>query len=69
MQNPNLLLSSSFDWSIKLWSPNNTQECVKTFDFNEDYIYDVQWNPVQPTLFASSDGAGWIDLWDLSKDQ
>jgi len=41
---------------------------LKTFSFSEDYIYDVKWNPVKPTMFASSNGEGFIDIWDLSKD-
>ena len=44
------------------------EKCLKTFDYSEDYVYDVQWNPVNPTLFAGADGAGLLDLWDLSAD-
>jgi len=35
---------------------------LKTFSFSEDYIYDVKWNPVKPTMFASSNGEGFIDI-------
>ena len=63
-----LMLSSSFDWFLKLWNPKVTNQCLKTFDYAEDYIYDVQWNPIHPTLFASGDGEGTIDFWDLSAD-
>jgi dynein intermediate chain len=62
------MLSSSFDWFLKLWNPKITNQCLKTFDYAEDYIYDVQWNPIHPTLFASSDGEGTLDFWDLSAD-
>jgi dynein intermediate chain len=56
------------DWSVKLWNPKVTTECIATFEGAEDYVYDVAWNPVNPLLFASVDGEGYIDLWDLLGD-
>jgi hypothetical protein len=35
------------------------------FESAEDYIFDVQWNPVCPYLFGSVDGEGFIDIWAL----
>jgi len=64
----NLLLSSSYDWTVKLWSPKFRNESIWSFEAAEDYIYDVAWSPTNPTLFSSVDGEGYIDLWDLSKD-
>jgi len=64
----NLLLSSSYDWTVKLWSPKFRNESIWSFESAEDYIYDVAWSPTNPTLFSSVDGEGYIDLWDLSKD-
>jgi dynein intermediate chain len=40
-----------------------------TFESAEDYIYDVQWNGNNPTLFSTCDGEGYVDLWDISLDQ
>jgi dynein intermediate chain len=39
-----------------------------TFDINDDYVYDAKWHPTNPSLFASADGLGNLDFWDLNKD-
>ncbi len=31
-------------------------------------MYDVQWSPVNPALFATVDGTGRLDLWNLIND-
>ena len=31
-------------------------------------MYDVSWSPIHPSLFASVDGEGRLDLWNLIKD-
>mmetsp|Transcript_27434 Transcript_27434/g.20585 ORF Transcript_27434/g.20585 Transcript_27434/m.20585 type:complete len:139 (-) Transcript_27434:220-636(-) len=63
-----LLLSASLDWTIKLWYPKVRAEPLLTLEASQEYIYDVQWSPVHPSVFASCDGDGYIDLWDLNKD-
>jgi len=64
----NLLLSSSYDWTVKLWNPRLQFQPIWSFEAAEDCIYDVAWSPTNPTLFSSVDRDGYIDLWDLSKD-
>lgn len=61
-------MSSSADWTINLWSKNFSDAPLFTFDANEDYIYDTKWHPTNPSIFASVDGSGKLDLWDLNKD-
>ncbi|KAJ3275934.1 hypothetical protein HDV01_006801 [Terramyces sp. JEL0728] len=67
----NLMLSSSFDWTVKLW---NTQQYktssaaikpIKSFEESRDFITDVKWCPTSPSVFASVDGSGNLDLYNL----
>lgn len=39
-----------------------------SFEHNSDYVYDVQWSPINPHLFACVDGTGRLDLWNLIAD-
>jgi len=65
--NFDIALSCSFDWSIKLWMVKQHQSPFLSLDANEDYVYDVKWNPVHPAVFASVDGEGHVDLWNLNQ--
>lgn len=72
-----LVLSSSLDWSVKLWkvrAPAATST-IGTGDGNiaplidfvrEDVVYDAKWSPVRPSVFALVDGAGWLEIWDIA---
>ncbi|XP_022327587.2 cytoplasmic dynein 1 intermediate chain 1-like isoform X27 [Crassostrea virginica] len=60
-------LTSSFDWTLKLWSIKD-QKFLHSFEDNSDYVYDVQWSPIHPALFASVDGDGRLDLWNLNNE-
>ncbi|KAI2616614.1 WD40 repeat-like protein [Hypoxylon sp. NC1633] len=73
-----LVLSSSLDWSVKLWkvrAPAATSTIVESagtavlplLEFvREDVIYDAAWSPVRPGVFALVDGAGSLELWDVT---
>jgi len=39
-----------------------------SFEDNGDYVYDVEWSPINPALFAAVDGTGKLDLWNLNND-
>jgi dynein intermediate chain len=68
-----LMLSTSLDWSIKLW---RTRSSIVGGDVKiispviewvrEDMVYDVAWSPVRPSLFTTVDGSGALELWDLT---
>lgn len=62
-----LVLTSSIDWTIKLWSLKE-ERFLYSFEDNSDYVLDVAWSPVHPALFASVDGSGRLDLWNLNQD-
>ncbi|CAD7089868.1 unnamed protein product [Hermetia illucens] len=62
-----LFLTSSIDWTIKLWSLKDTKP-LYSFEDNSDYVMDVAWSPINPALFASVDGSGRLDLWNLNQD-
>ncbi|KAI2464357.1 WD40 repeat-like protein [Annulohypoxylon bovei var. microspora] len=73
-----LILSSSLDWSVKLWkvrAPAATSTIVESagtavhplLEFvREDVVYDAAWSPVRPGVFALVDGAGSLELWDIT---
>ncbi|XP_065184701.1 cytoplasmic dynein 1 intermediate chain 2-like [Sycon ciliatum] len=63
----NLFLTSSFDWTVKLWSQKH-QQAIYSFETSSDYVFDVQWSPVHPAVFASVDGVGHLDLWNMNTD-
>lgn len=63
----NLFLTSSFDWTVKLWTTKENKP-LYSFEDNGDYVYDVAWSPSHPALFAAVDGCGRLDLWNLNQD-
>ncbi|XP_075683860.1 cytoplasmic dynein 1 intermediate chain 1 isoform X2 [Rhinoderma darwinii] len=62
-----LFLTSSFDWTVKLWTTKHNKP-LYSFEDNADYVYDVMWSPLHPALFACVDGMGRLDLWNLNSD-
>jgi dynein intermediate chain len=64
--NFDIALSCSFDWSVKLWLVKQYQSAVLSLDAFEDYVYDAKWHPTNPAVFASVDGEGHVDLWNLN---
>ncbi|XP_009300385.2 dynein, cytoplasmic 1, intermediate chain 2a-like isoform X1 [Danio rerio] len=62
-----LFVTSSFDWTVKLWGTKNNKP-LYSFEDNSDYVYDVMWSPTHPALFACVDGVGHLDLWNLNNE-
>jgi len=63
-----LFLSSSTDWSAKLWNSKTSTKSLYSFEDATDYIYDVEWCPTHPAVFATADGTGSLDLWNLNEE-
>lgn len=75
-----LLLSSSSDWSIKLWRVKPAASSVATVTdkdpvvkpilniAREDLVYDAKWAPYKPSVFACVTGSGDLEVFDLSYD-
>ncbi|KFY33902.1 hypothetical protein V494_07220 [Pseudogymnoascus sp. VKM F-4513 (FW-928)] len=75
-----LVLSSSLDWSVKLWRmrapatattgiTGEAQVVAPLLDIvREDVVYDAAWSPSKPGVFSLVDGAGFVEVWDLNID-
>lgn len=75
-----LVLSSSLDWSVKLWKarPPATTSATTTgqplcaapiMEFTrEDVVYAAAWSPTKPGVFGLVDGAGQLEIWDITVD-
>lgn len=77
-----LVLTTSLDWSVKLWrvrAPAATSTTGSLSGENaavapvldltrEDVVYDAAWSPVKPGVFSVVDGAGGLEVWDITVD-
>lgn len=76
-----LFLTSSVDWTVKLWRTKGAKsqpatqadktagiQPLRTFEEATDYVFDVRWHPQHPALFGAVDGTGKFDLWNLNQD-
>lgn len=63
-----LFLSSSTDWTCKLWSSKHGSHSIYSFEDATDYVYDARWAPTHPAVFATADGSGYLDVWDANED-
>ena len=41
---------------------------LHSFEDFSDYVYDTKWSPIHPALFATVDGMGRLDIWNLNND-
>lgn len=61
---PNIFLSCSADWSIRLWHEDRSTP-VLTFHSSTKAVHDICWSPRSSTVFACvNEGA--VEVWDLS---
>jgi dynein intermediate chain len=64
-----LVLSASLDWTIKLWNPKLRSSALYSFESSQEYIYDVQWSPKHPGVFASVDYGGYVNVWNINQNK
>lgn len=68
-----IVLSSSMDWTVKLCNMGtsgkyNTQQMMRKYTVGTPgIIYDVQWSPKHPCVFAVADEAGGVSLLDVER--
>ena len=62
-----LFLTSSMDWTTKLWR-TKTQTPILSFEEANEYVYHVRWHPTHPAVFGQVDGAGRLDVYNLNVD-
>lgn len=60
-----MLLSCSFDWTVKLWYPQLGTRCLGTFVAHESVVTDVAWNSMHPAKFSSCGADGKFFIWNL----
>ena len=63
-----LFLSSSSDWTTRLWSKGQIDNPLIIIDNNEDSIYCSKWCPTNASVIACGDGGGNVDFYNFNKD-
>lgn len=62
---PDVFLSSSSDWTIRLWSQSEMKPAIN-FHSSTKAVHDICWSPYHPAVFCSvNEGA--IEIWDLAQ--
>ncbi len=69
---PNVFLSCSADWTIKLWHTTKTggeQRHILSFQPSDlsDHVSDIRWSPYDANLFAAVTGDGRVQIWNITK--
>jgi dynein intermediate chain len=41
---------------------------LKSFESSTDSVFDASWHTRRPNVFASVDGSGNLEIWDLNQD-
>lgn len=60
------ILSGSDDFLIKLWNWDKDFICIREFESHSHFVMQVQFNPQDPSLFASASLDKTIKMWDIN---
>ncbi len=60
----NLMLSGSFDWTVRLWNLRD-KNLAYTFKHHKNPVTCVNWNNLHPVMFSSSDSSGNVCIMNL----
>lgn len=63
-----LMLTGSFDWTIRLWNPKADNKCRIAYTYHDDEITDLSFNPINPFMFSSCDSEGLLCVNSLYGD-
>ncbi|XP_060590688.1 dynein axonemal intermediate chain 4-like isoform X2 [Ruditapes philippinarum] len=61
---PDVFLSCSADWSIRLWHQDKPRPVLNFFSSTKP-VYDIAWSPNSSTVFACVN-EGSVEVWDLN---
>ena len=66
----NVLLTCSYDWTVKLW--RETKDGMKTLTFSQPdlstQVNDIEWSHNTSTAFGMVAEDGRLEIWDIYKD-
>ena len=65
---PDVFLSASADWTVKLWHAGHADAAVMTFDM-QNTVGDVAWAPFSSTVFAACTADGHVAVYDLAQQK
>jgi len=63
-----LFVSSSFDWSAKLWSTKTPGRALHSMEGLGEYVTEARWCPTHPATFCTALTTGRMDIWNLNHD-
>lgn len=65
---PNILLSCSYDWTVKIWNSKQIYPLMTCHSWKLSHqVNDIEWSPFTSTIFGCVADDGRIEIWDLAR--